>query len=283
MKTVSYYSDLSVPDNNFHREDCFLQVNCAGRAVFGYRPIANSVRQDYYLMLFLKGEMAVEKPAIGRHLLPGDLLIFDRNTPFTYHALSEGVTYYWVHFTGGEAAKLLADCGLTPNCPLPLSEAVQEKATARFERLFDAFARTDALGILERSSRLLSLLVALGRGVAEEGRSRLNDPRIARSTSYIHEHIAAPLSIPELASLEFMSPGHYREIFHRVTGLAPLDYIVNLRLNIACDLLRSTAAAVSEIAAAVGYPDPRYFSRLFTSRMGLSPTLYRRTGTEREE
>lgn len=283
MKTVSYYSDLSVPDNNFHRDDCFLQVNCAGRAVFGYRPVANSQRQDYYLMLFLKGEMAVEKPAIGHHLLPGDLLIFDRNAPFAYHALSDGVTYYWVHFTGGEAARLLADCGLVPNSPRTLSEAAQEKAVARFERLLESFARADSLGILERASRLLSLLVGLGRSAAEDDRSRLNDPRIARSTAYIHEHIAAPLSIPKLASLEFMSPGHYREIFHRVTGLAPLDYIVNLRLNIACDLLRSTAAAVGEIAAAVGYPDPRYFSRLFTSRMGLSPTLYRRTVTEREE
>ncbi len=274
MKSVAYYSDLNDRDNNFSDDRFFLQVNCAGHAVYGHSPVVNSSRRDYYLILLERGEIRVENPALPRPMRPGDLFIFQKNSPFAYRAAPGGVSYYWVHFTGKEATALLQNCGLAPNT---LYEPGLGEALSRaFLSLFSAFEQRDALSKTERASALLALLLSLGRTLgAREKSGTAASAMAARTTAYIHEHIASPLSVTRLAAREFLSPGRFRELFRLAVGMSPSDYIIRLRINIACDLLRHTPAPVAEIASSVGYTDPRYFSRIFRSRIGLTPQAWR--------
>jgi len=84
-------------------------------------------------------------------------------------------------------------------------------------------------------------------------------------------------SIPvrERAQRLGLTVGQLRAAVARASGFTPLDFVVELRIARACELLVDTTASVREISASVGYDDPAYFTRLFTRRVGSAPTMFR--------
>ena len=63
--------------------------------------------------------------------------------------------------------------------------------------------------------------------------------------------------------------------FKRQTGVSPMKYINNLKINIAKSFLSNTNLSVSEISFNVGIQNPLYFCNFFKKNVGISPTLYR--------
>ena len=86
------------------------------------------------------------------------------------------------------------------------------------------------------------------------------------------------LTLPELASAAGLSIDHFGRLFKSRVGLAPMAYVRRLRLREAALMLRQTGHRIEEIAASVGYPDPLYFSRLFSREFGIGPRGYRKLG-----
>lgn len=64
-------------------------------------------------------------------------------------------------------------------------------------------------------------------------------------------------------------------VFKQVTGSLPRDFIIQVRIDRAKQLLRESSLSIGEIADALGYPDVFFFSRQFKNRSGLSPTHFR--------
>ena len=271
MKNLAFYSDLTDKYNSFAVTDRFLQVNCTGQAVYPYKAFGRSVRRDYYLLYLWQGEIAVKRPQIDRHLLPGDFLLFPPGEVFDYTAISEGtLIYYWVHFSGSAAAELLA----TYRLPVGkrASPGLSDAIVQRFLALFPPFTLRGEFFQADAAEPLLALFAALGHALAESSTRGLQEATaVSKASAYIHAHLAEPaLSVEALADAAFMSAGH--------TGISPKDYIISHRLRLACELLRQTNRPIAEIARATGYPDSHYFTRLFTARMGQTPTAYRREG-----
>ena len=80
----------------------------------------------------------------------------------------------------------------------------------------------------------------------------------------------------ELAKRAGMSESSLAAAFRAVTGRAPIDYLIDLRLAHARSLLGASRQRIGEIAEQVGIPDVYYFSKLFKRRHGLSPMEYRK-------
>lgn len=279
MQTVYYYSDLSDVDNNFADSSVYLRVNCTGRAVYG-GSLGRSVRKDFYLIYLVKGEIVIRAPVVERRMRSGDLMIFAAGTPFDYTGIAAGeLIYYWAHFTGYAAGQLIQNCGIRVNTVEKVG--LSEEIPGIFSELFGAFTRLDGFTELDKFRVLMQLLIALGRQSRKnaDGTSSLTrkDAVIRRSVSYIHENVSLPLTVESLAKREFMSPSRYRELFRTVTGTSPKDYIINLRINIACEMLLQSEMSVGEIAVAVGFSDGRYFSRIFIRRIGKTPTEYQKS------
>lgn len=64
--------------------------------------------------------------------------------------------------------------------------------------------------------------------------------------------------------------------FKRNKGMTFSRFVMQYRLNTACELLKRSHKSVSEICYLVGFNDLPYFVRLFTAEMGMSPTKYRK-------
>lgn len=102
--------------------------------------------------------------------------------------------------------------------------------------------------------------------------------KVERSIAYMEQHFNQPLQVATLAALANVSSSHFFALFKRRMGCPPMDYFTRLRMSHACRLLDTTRASVKEVAAALGYDDPFYFSRVFKSLSAVAPLHYRSLG-----
>src|SRR5215471_13425096 len=107
-----------------------------------------------------------------------------------------------------------------------------------------------------------------------------NSRRIERTVHFMNLNLDKPLQASELAAIANVSLSHFFALFKQSMGCSPMDYFTRLRIHRACQLLDSTSARVKEIAAALGYDDPFYFSRVFKSLSAVAPLHYRNLGQE---
>ncbi|MNC29600.1 HTH-type transcriptional activator Btr [compost metagenome] len=80
-----------------------------------------------------------------------------------------------------------------------------------------------------------------------------------------------------LAGMVFLTPSYLSKLFKQETGLTLTDYIIEIRIRKAKQLLKNAHdLKVHEIGTEVGYPDPAYFNKLFKRIVGVTPNEYKR-------
>lgn len=99
---------------------------------------------------------------------------------------------------------------------------------------------------------------------------------LARVLRFCEEHFHEPLTVPKLAAMMFVSPGHFHELFKNTCGISPAAYIRQIRLEHAKNLLRTTDLPMHEIAVRSGFTDTAQFSRSFHKMLGETPSAYRK-------
>lgn len=148
----------------------------------------------------------------------------------------------------------------------PVDDALE--AALRFSRAGMPMASDRALNALERA--LLEIHAA-----AEELPGSGLDPRIRKVVEYLATLPRADFDGSALARRCGLSDSRFAHIFRSQTGTTPQRMLESNRLRAAAQLLRDTQLGVQEIADAVGYADPFYFSRRFRVEYGTSPSGYR--------
>ena len=103
----------------------------------------------------------------------------------------------------------------------------------------------------------------------------ISNKRIGKVLAYIHENPFRDYTLPDLLEYTGIKKSLFLKDFHNVTGTTPMQYIMDLRLEQARDLLSETDLQVSLISERCGFSDPFYFSRCFKKRYTLSPRQYR--------
>lgn len=94
--------------------------------------------------------------------------------------------------------------------------------------------------------------------------------------AYIEAHIAdTDFKISEAAAHVALGRTTFTERIKEITGMPPADFLRHLRMQRACRLIATTDLTLSQIAYAVGFADPNYFSKAFKRAFGVSPTSYR--------
>lgn len=92
---------------------------------------------------------------------------------------------------------------------------------------------------------------------------------------YIREHIDSDISLNKLAQAVYLSPAYLSRLFKNVTGLNITEYLLQVRIKTAKNLLVTSEKQVQDVALAVGIDSPVYFTRLFKKATGFTPVEYR--------
>lgn len=122
------------------------------------------------------------------------------------------------------------------------------------------------------ASVFYGILEQLAKGNAKKEDPLVTD-KLSETLEYIHRHYADPgLNVAALAELYGTSTTYFRRIFKQTCGVLPLQYIHNLRLKRAEELLKSGYYTVAEAAYATGFSDPKYFSRFVKKEKGITPS-----------
>ncbi|MEA5012263.1 MAG: AraC family transcriptional regulator [Angelakisella sp.] len=93
---------------------------------------------------------------------------------------------------------------------------------------------------------------------------------------FIDRNYTQPLSLDTLSETAYFSKHHLAHLFKNQTGISPIKYIIEKRIESACQLLITTRVSIADISFQVGYQDPIYFSQLFKKSKGMSPSAYRK-------
>jgi len=101
---------------------------------------------------------------------------------------------------------------------------------------------------------------------------------LRRARAFIEENYHRPdITLHDVASHVALSNNHFCTVFSQEMGVTFTEYITKTRMDKARHLLVSTSERASEIACAVGYNDPHYFSYLFRKQVGMTPTEFRKS------
>lgn len=164
-------------------------------------------------------------------------------------------------------------CGI-----LPLSADIYSSLRNRFtlgERFVDAHD-SDPMWSCHARSQLISIL-CLSESVFH-GQREGDMNQVVR---YIREHVERPMSVEALCQMFKTNRTTLSKIIRDATGMSPMEYVMEERLNQSCPDLLFTALPIGDVALKYGFSSPNYYIRAFKRRFGKSPLQYRNDGLDK--
>ncbi len=139
-----------------------------------------------------------------------------------------------------------------------------------FETIADVFST------VEKSKAYLQQIFETAIDLREQAAKQKYNNLLKDATDYIKQHYdEESISLNVVAASVNVSPNHFSTIFSQEMGLTFIEYLTQVRMEKAKELLRSTSMKTAEVAFAVGYKDPHYFSYTFKKTQKCTPKEFR--------
>lgn len=231
-------------------------------------------RRDWQLLYLANGAGHYFRPQEEK-LGQGSAIVYPpEETQRYFYLLEEKPEIYWIHFTGRKAESLLSGLGFLDGHSCFVGE--NSRYLSCFEEIIQEL-QLQAFGFQRLCAlRFEELLLSMARQ-----RQRLKNPRLGGDslvTQVIHDMYRTyqqNFTMEDYAKRHNVSVCWLIRRFRQVTGESPNQYLIQIRIRRAKELLESSSLNMGEIASVLGYESPLYFSRQFKQFQGVSPKHYR--------
>ena len=98
---------------------------------------------------------------------------------------------------------------------------------------------------------------------------------VKKAQEYMEKHCSEQLLLSDIAAQFHLHPNYFSSLFKKQLDMTVRDYILQLRMTKAKELMKDSSLKLLDIALAVGYEDAAHFNRAFKNVTGVSPSMYR--------
>lgn len=268
-------SSSAIIESNCRDFSDSLIINCVGYEnrsdkFDSYMP---NGRKDNYFIFMQEGVITVYTEDNRKFdLKKGQGIFFEADKHYRYKSTKSPVMYYYAHFTGRNASEELKRFDFSHEFVVNIGD--NPFIIQCFHKMFDEFITRQPDFSYNSSLYLLQIFVEIKRCCLKKIDN--TEIRFKKSLKYINENFNRDISVENLAKIEKTCVSRYRDVFLKQIGISPKQYIIQQRITHACNLLSTSKQSVEEIAANCGYPDVRYFYRVFKGIVGITPNNYRK-------
>ena len=257
-----------------------------------------SLTGDVEITLVAEGSGIYRGPEEARECHAGDLFVFDSGLPHVFFAKSktEKPLLRTVSFNPEKIFDLPESerghelfCGgvfldKRPSVYAMLNAAAKEKINSLFTSISDELSSRDfqweSAAKLQLSMLLLTVSRYLRLAETVSTEHRTVHPKewstVSLAIKEIMENFSdGNMTLDSIAGKLFISRSHMSRIFTKVTGSSFTDYVRDVRISHACELLKTTRLSNEEIVRKCGLRDIPSFYKLFKASLGLTPYQYR--------
>jgi len=288
---VNYYKYLPVSKEDESWGLCVLNAGCNSiQAEEPYPPQGHPahhyfdwrrgrVLQEYQLIYITRGEGVFESKSMGRvDVKGGTVFILFPNEWHRFKPKKEkGWDEYWVGFKGEAIDRLQEASFFLPGNSL-IDIGLQENIINTLKTIID-YTKQETAGYQSVISGavmyLLGQVYSLTRQNVFHAEDRIENI-VNKACILLRENFENDVSIEQIASDMHIGYSRFRKIFKAYTGMAPGQYLMQLKIEKAKLLLRDKSRLIKEISDQLHFDNSFYFSKLFKLKTGVSPGQYRK-------
>ncbi len=185
---------------------------------------------------------------------PGDVLFVPADTPYKVeYSVSESIVVHFGYFNYFEAENI---CLNSPS-----------RIESQFQNLLETW--NDRHSINHAKSIIYDILEKM----ESDQKMSISDTAIANCIRYIDANFCdSQINIETVCASAFISVSSLQRAFVKYFGMSPKQYLIQLRMNRALELLMENTLSVKEVSFACGFTDEKYFSRAFKKKYGYPPS-----------
>lgn len=252
----------------------------------GYYFSWNSGRilHEYQILYITEGNGVLETKDGKYNLQPGSVVLL---VPGKWHRYrpnkKTGWTEYYIGFDGKFARHFLSTDALKENLPV-IQCGLHEEIITSYNQAFDITqkAKPGYQQILSGIAiKLLGIILSYVKN--KEFTGKPIESIIEKTRQYIHDHYQTNVDLEKLADDNNIGYSYFRKMFKRFTGISPGQYLLQLRISKAKDLIITTDSNIKDIAIETGFDSIYYFSRVFKEKIGKTPMELRYSVLRPEE
>ncbi|WP_168122466.1 AraC family transcriptional regulator [Paenibacillus sp. HB172176] len=224
----------------------------------------------YILALVTDGNLIYQFQQGSMHLAGGDLLFMPqhllrsaRSCPPGFHKM------YSAHFHPDDREAALPFLHYKEPRKLRLDRF--EYVRSRFAALHDAWQSHEPFRDMLCEAILQEILIVVNRELELDRHGTRKRHTIQQLQSYIQTHYGDKITLEELARLVGRTPNYICHLYKEMTGQTPIEYVNQVRVSVARELLMSTELGTADIAEKVGFSDPYYFGKVYKKITGFPP------------
>lgn len=226
--------------------------------------------QDYQILYIYKGWGSFYLNGAWERMPEDSIILYRPGQPqiYTYQA-ADNPEIYWIHFLGTKSDSLVEQYQIR-NTKIEKDRMLKQlfQDIILELQLKKPFFEEVAVADFQK------LLALIYRHTQQKYTNLATSTQIDKLIVSLNENYMKPWNIETMADFCHLSVDYFSHQFKLATGLPPIRFLNQLRIEHAKEILLSEDMTVAEVSNLVGYGNPLYFSRVFKKITGLSPKAY---------